>query len=104
MKPSSSDGVGHLTSQLPFKFDLADLPQDLSVHRSHFGALTSNNITPAHGGSGASGNGVSSSRSALSPLPIQAHLQSPFAALHHRGSVGNSQGGKIPWPKDEIQV
>jgi hypothetical protein len=99
---------GHLpASQVPFKFDLADLPQDLSVHRSNFGSLAAN-ITPAHhGGSGVSGNGngVGSSRSALSPLPVQAHLQSPFAALHQRGGVGgNNQSGKNLWPKDEIQV
>ena len=77
----------------PFKFDLADLPQDLSVHRSHFSAPT-----PAQG-AGFSGNGVS--RTALSPLPVQAHLQSPFAALHHRSG---GAAGKNPWPKDEIQV
>lgn len=89
--------------QQPFKFDLADLPQDLSVHRSHFSALASN-PTPAHGGgAGFSGNGNGVSRTALSPLPVQAHLQSPFAALRHR-SGGVTPTGKNPWPKDEIQV
>lgn len=83
----------------PFKFDLADLPQDLSVHRSHFSALTGTNPTPAH--AGFSGNGVG--RCALSPLPVQAHLQSPFIPLHHR-SGGVTPTGKNPWPKDEIQV
>lgn len=104
-KPSSLEG--HPTSQMPFKFDLADLPQDLSVHRSHFGSLAANITQAHHGGSGVSGNGngLGSSRSALSPLPVQAHLQSPLAALHHRGGVGGSnQSGKNPWPKDEIQV
>ena len=105
-KPSSLEG--HPASQVPFKFDLADLPQDLSVHRSHFGSLAANIIPAHHGGSGVSGNGngLGSSRSALSPLPVQAHSQSPFAALHHRGSSvgGNNQTGKNPWPKDEIQV
>lgn len=88
--------------QGPFKFDLADLPQDLSVHRSHFSALATNPI-PAHGVAGFSGNGNGVSRSALSPLPVQAHLQSPFTALHQR-SGGVTPTGKNPWPKDEIQV
>ena len=98
------------TMAASYKFDLGDLPQDLSVHRSHFSALAAN-VTPAHGGAaGFSGNGNGVGRSALSPLPAQAHLQSPFAALHHRNSGAGGGGGvttptgKSPWPKDEIQV
>jgi hypothetical protein len=98
-----AEAMNQHREQQPFKFDLADLPQDLSVHRSHFSALAGINPTPAHGGAGFSGNGNGVGRSALSPLPVQAHMQSPFIPLHHR-SGGVTPTSKNPWPKDEIQV
>ncbi len=92
------DGQASTREQsIPFKFDLGDLPQDLSVHRSH--------LSGNHGSGGVTnsgnGNGVNS-HAALSPLPVQAHAQSPFAALHHRS--GSQSNKNNPWPKDEIQV
>ena len=100
MPSSSSNDLGQ-REQAPFKFDLAELPQDLSVHRSHFSSLAGNHSAGSVHGTG-NGNGVSS-RNALSPLPVQAHSQSPFTVLHHQ-RAGSQTGKTNPWPKDEIQV
>ena len=86
--------LGGREKEAPFKLELGDLPQDLSVHRSHFSSAL--NHTPAHSGGTSSGNGLRNS----SPLPVAAHLQSAYST--HRGLPGST--GRSPWPKDEIQV
>jgi len=86
--------LGGREKEAPFKLELGDLPQDLSVHRSHFSSAL--NHTPAHSGGTSSGNGLRNS----SPLPVAAHLQSAYST--HRALAGST--GRNPWPKDEIQV
>jgi hypothetical protein len=107
-RPSSSGGhAGHSHSRdpcstMPSRLNFGELPQDLSVHRSHFGSSHSPfNNTPAHGGVTVSGNGTHGVRNSASPgaVLLPAHSQSPYSA--HRGIA---REGRNPWPKDEIQV